>query len=201
MVWRKHIFLSLAVLLLTIGNGWAETWDLDLNAGGSSLTGGIHYRSYMDTGYLRFGGSGVWADENSKEYQWGSADFMVGSDTMVPGLMCELGLRGLAGSAKDSNYSGDIGAIGFAANAYYLFSRDVLVIPLELYGGVVWSPNLLSFLDTETFTEVDLGIGIRVIKNASIRVGYTNFRVEMEGKPTSWVLKHDFVQLGLVLRF
>lgn len=201
MVRRKHVLIALVSVLMMMGVSWAETWDFDLSAGGNSLTGGLHHKTYLDTGYLRFGGSGVWVDENSTEYQWGSVDFMVGSDTLRPGLTCELGLRGYIGSGKEGIYSGDLGAVGFAANVNYLFSRETLIIPLEILGGFVWAPSLMSFRDTDGYSEFNLGAGVRVIKNASIMVTYTSYRVEMKARPTSWVLNDDNIRIGLVMRF
>lgn len=201
MVRHKHVFLATAFLLAMVSVCWAETYDFELTAGGSSLTAGAHYKSYLDTGYLRFGGSGVWTDENDTEYKWAGVDFMVGSDTMRPGLNLEIGLRGILGSAEDGGYSGDVGAVGFAGMASYLFPTDVVPIPIEVFSGVTWSPGLLSFRDTDSYTEFYIGAGVRIISNASIIVNYATYRVEMDSGPSPWILNHDTLRIGLALRF
>lgn len=201
MIRRKHVFFTAVLLVMMASLCWAETWDFNLNAGGNTLTTGLHYKTYLDTGYMRIGGSGVWVDENETEFKWGSVDFMVGSDTLRPGLNVELGLRSILGTADEGAYSGDMGAIGFSGMANYLFPTNMLPIPFEIFCGVTWAPELLSFMDTETYTEYTIGAGVRIIKNASIILSYTNYRAEMESGSSPWVLNHDNMMIGLAMRF
>lgn len=197
----RKLFIVLIVLILMNSIAAAETWRFDLNAGTDSISGGIHYKAYLDTGYLRMGGSGVYADEDSTEYRWASFDLTVGSDTLRPGLNIDVGLRSIFGDADDIGRSGDIGVVGFTVFADYLFDKEITFIPLEVFGGFTLAPEIMSFWDSEDFSEVKLGVGIRIMKNASIQFSYTNNRVNMKSGPGDWTLNENAYRAGIVMRF
>jgi hypothetical protein len=199
---RKPVAVILFLLLVSMSSLCsAEIWEMDLSAGPTSLTGGLHYKQYLDTGYLRVGGTGVYTDDDDTNYKWGSFDFTVGSDTLIPGMTLDVGLRGILGKAEDSDNSGDVGAVGFTSNAGYLFSRDVFPIPLEVFGGLTWAPAPLAFMDTDNYFEANLGVGLRVIKNASIIASYSYYHLKMESGSSDWHLDDNVFRAGLLLRF
>lgn len=197
----SRIIVTLALLLVISTVGAAEEWEIDLSAGNESVTGGVHDKSYLDSGYLRIGGSALYSDDDELEYKWASLDFMVGSDTLSPGLSCEVGLRGLGGAVDEGANSGDVGLIGFSFAAGYLFAKEVTLIPLEVFSSLTWSPDPLSFLDTEEFLEFNLGVGLRIIKNASVTATYSNYHADMKSGQEDWTLNDDAFRLGVVLRF
>lgn len=197
----SRIMVTLALLLALSTVGAAEEWEIDLSAGNESVTGGVHDKSYLDSGYLRIGGSGLYSDDDELEYKWASLDLMVGSDTLSPGLFCEVGLRGIGGAVDEEPDSGDVGLIGFAFAAGYLFPKEVTMIPLEVFSSLTWSPDPLAFLDSEAFLEFNLGVGLRIIKNASVIATYSNYHVEMKSGQEDWTLNDDAFRLGVVLRF
>ncbi|RJQ78750.1 MAG: hypothetical protein C4519_11835 [Desulfobacteraceae bacterium] len=197
---KKRLGLTLLLVLMS-GLCWADTWELDLSAGTSHISGGIHYKSFLDTGYLKVGGTGVVTDDDDTEYKWGSLDVTAGSDTLRPGLNIDIGLRGLLGKAEEPGVSGDVGAVGFTTAAGYLFPSDVFPIPLEIFGSLTWAPRPLSFRDTENIFEINLGIGLRLIKNASIIASYSYYHLEMESDTADWSINDDVFKAGLMLRF
>ncbi len=197
----RRIMAALALLLVTSTVSAAEEWEIDLSAGDDSVTGGVHDKSYLDSGYLRIGGSGLYSDDDKLEYKWASLDLMVGSDTLSPGLFCEVGLRGIGGAVDEEPRSGDVGLIGFAFSAGYLFAKEVTLIPLEVFSSLTWSPDPLAFLDTEELLEFNLGAGLRIIKNASVIATYSNYHVKMNSGQEDWTLNDDAFRLGVVLRF
>jgi hypothetical protein len=200
MMMRK-LFASMVFLLMMSGACAAEELEFDLSAGENSVTGGVHDKIYLDSGYLRIGGSGLYNDDDDTEYKWGALDLTVGSDTLSPGLTCDVGLRAIGGSAKEQHHSSDVGVVGFTLGVGYLFPRDIVMIPLEIFSNVTWAPDPLAFIDTESFLEFNLGAGIRIIKNASIIVTYSNYHVEMTSGPGDWTLNDDVFRLGVILRF
>lgn len=197
----RKLIATLALSLLMSGICAAETWRFDLNAGSNSISGGLHYKTYLDTGYLRLGPSGVYSDDDDTRYKWASFDLSVGSDTLQPGLNIDVGLRGIFGETEDLGRSGDVGTIAFAAYADYLFDQAVTVIPLEVFGGFSLAPEIMSFWDCENFRELKLGVGIRIVKNASVQVSYTNHRINMNSGPGDWTLNEDALRAGIALRF
>lgn len=199
MIGRLAITITILFVLNTVG--MAEEWEIDLSAGNESVTGGIHDKSYLDTGYFRIGGSGLYNDDDDTEYKWASFDLTVGSDTLSPGLFCEVGLRAIGGDVDEQSNSGDVGLVAFSLAGGYLFPKETTIIPLEVFSNLTWSPDPLAFLDTEEFLEFNLGVGIRIIKNASVIATYSNYHLEMNSGPEDWTLNDDAIRVGVVLRF
>lgn len=195
--------LVAAILILFSLNSVApaEEWEVDLSAGSKSVTGGIHDKSYLDSGYFRVGGSGLYSDDEETEYKWASLDLMVGSDTLSPGFFCEVGLRGIGGDLDEEQNSGDLGLVAFSLAAGYLFPKENKFVPVEIFSNIAWSPDPLAFLDTEEFIEFNLGVGIRIIKNASVIATYSNYHLKMNSGPGDWTMNDDAFRAGVVLRF
>jgi hypothetical protein len=198
---NKTAAMVMAFFVSMVGLSAADSWELDLTAGSTYLSGGLHHKTYMNTGYLKVGGSGIYVDDDDLEYKWASLDLFVGSDTVRPGLFVDVGLRGFLGRVKESGRSGDLGAVGFAVAAGYLFPPEVMPIPLEVFSGVAWAPGPLSFRDTENFLQLDLGVGLRIIRNASIIASYTYYHLEMESGSSDWSVSDNVLRAGLMLRF
>ncbi|MEJ2037323.1 MAG: hypothetical protein P8X55_00120, partial [Desulfosarcinaceae bacterium] len=131
--------------------------------GSSSIAGGAAYRSPLSSGYMKVGLSGVYTDDDDTEYHIGSLRFVVGNDTLTPGLSIEAGLQGLFGSAEEDDNSGDIGAGAFTARVGYTFPRRLVPIPLEVFGGATYAPEPLSFMDLDEYKEINLGVGVQII--------------------------------------
>jgi hypothetical protein len=197
----RKLLLAAMLLLATHAFCQAQSFELDLTAGATSVSGGVHYKSYLESGYFRMGASGVYTDDDDSEYKWGSLNLMVGSDTLLSGLSCDVGMRGIFGSADDASLSGDVGALGFTGSVGYLFPRNMIPVPMEIFGGLTWAPRTLTFMDTEDYFEFNAGIGFRIIPSASIVGTYTKYDVEMESGPGDWTLSDDVLRVGLVMRF
>ncbi len=199
MIYKTAGLLLACLMAATVCS--ADSWEIDLTAGTTAVAGGVHYKSYIDSGYYRIGASGIHKDDDDTEYTLGSLDLTVGSDTMVPGLFCDVGLRGIYGTADKDNRSGDFGALGFTGSVGYLFPSDMIPIPFEIFGGVTWAPGPLTFEDAGNYLEFNVGVGVRIIRNASIVASYTNYRIEMDSGPGDWTFEDDLFRVGLVMRF
>jgi hypothetical protein len=200
-MFKKSLVMVAMFLITAMGICAADSWELDLSAGSTYLSASIHNKTYMDTGYLKVGGTGVYADDDDFEYRWGSLDLLVGSDTVRPGLFVDIGLRGFLGRVKEHHLSGDLGAIGFALATGYLFPREVMPVPLEVFSSVTWAPGPLCFRDAENFIQFNLGAGLRIIRNASIFASYTYHRIKMESGQTNWTVDDNVLRAGVMLRF
>jgi hypothetical protein len=152
----------------------------------------------LTSGYLKYGITGVYNDDDDADYQWGTFQVLVGSDTLTPGLWAEVGLKALYGSAEEGLYSGDIGAVAFTGRMGYLLP---LQFPVEVFGGLSYAPGPLSFLDSESFSEITIGIGLRIIQNAGIEISYHAYNVEMEEGPGSWEFDDSAVRFGISMHF
>ena len=197
----KHLLSTVLILLMSVSICAAQSMEFDLSAGTTSVAGGVQFRKPLATGFMKIGLSGVCTDDDDMEYQWGNLSFVVGSDTLAPGLSVEVGLKGIFGSAEDNGYSGDVGAAAFTGRAGYIFPRRIMPVPLEVFGGVAYAPEPLSFMDTESYTEIFLGAGLRIIENASVVISLHSYEVEMEEGPGDWELDDEVIRAGVVLRF
>ncbi len=197
----KRLLMVVCVWLLTAGVSVAQSWEINLDAGLTSLQAGAHYRKDMGNGYLKAGISGLYTDDDNTEYKWGGLSVAAGNDTMVQGLRCEVGLKGIFGNAEDGRHSGDVAALAFTVHAGYTFPKKIMPIPLEVFTDLTYAPKMLSFQDTETFTQASLGVGVHIISNASIVLTYTAYDVDMEDGPGNWTLDENVIRAGVVLRF
>jgi hypothetical protein len=113
----------------------------------------------------------------------------------------KVGLKGIIGVVENSDHTGDIGAIGFSGYSEYLFSKDIVPIPVEIFGGITYAPEILSLRDCKNSFEFNIGSGIRIGRYASIRFSYTALRIEMESGDSTWNSTDNMVRIGLVMRF
>ena len=197
----KKLCLILLISMALTGICLAESLEFQLDAGSKSLSGGAHYRTDLVQGFLKAGITGVYTDDDDTQYKWGGVRVAVGNDTMVEGLSCEVGVVGLYGDAEDGNHSGDVGALAFAIQGNYLFPERILPIPIEVFSSINYSPDLMSFADTKSYTEFNLGLGVQVIQNASVTLTYTKYQVDMKEGPGDWDMDEDVLRGGIVLRF
>jgi len=192
------VFLCWATLS---GLSWAQSWEIDLSAGADSATGGVHYRQFVDTGFLKIGGTVLYHSDDDLTYRWGSFNFFAGSDTLAPGLTLEVGLRGIVGTGEKDRDSRDVGNVGFAVNGEYLFSPQFFPLPIEAFGMLTYAPEALSFQDSKDYWELTMGTGVRIGRYASVRLSYSAYNLLMEFGSRERTLSSDSLRLGLVLRF
>lgn len=197
----KRILMLLMCWAILPGLSWAQSWEIDLSAGTSSASGGVHYRQFVETGFLKIGGTGLYHSDDDLTYRLGSFNFFMGSDTLAPGLTLEVGLRGIMGTGEKKRYSGDVGNVGFAVNAEYIFSPEFFPLPIEAFGMLTYAPDALSFQDAKDYWEFTLGTGVRIGRYASVRLSYSVYDLEMETGSTDWSLNSNSLRVGMVLRF
>lgn len=197
----RVMVLTLILGLAAVSPGWADSWEANLNAGTSSVYGGVHYKKDLQTGYMKAGLSGLYTDDDDLEYKWVQAKFAVGSDKLQPGLTMEVGLDGILGDAEENGFSGDVGAIPFTGYIGYTFPRRVMPLPLEVFGGLSYAPEVLSFRDTEDYLSYRFGVGLGVMQNASVRVEYQYYDIDFEQGPGPWNMDDGVFRVSLVMRF
>ena len=186
---------------LMVGLCAAQSLELSLDAGSKSLSAGAHYRYDLYNGYLKAGLVGIYTDDGGTEYKWGALRVVAGNDTILEGLTCEVGVKGLLGDAENASHSGDVGAMGFTIHAGYTFPKKLIPIPIEVFSDLTYAPDLLSFQDTEKYLEGSIGVGVHIIKNASLTLTYTAYDVDMENGPGDWSLDEEVLRAGIVMRF
>ena len=191
----------MALAGLAIGPCWADGYDADLTVGNTSIEGGFHLKKDLANGFWRAGGTALYTDDDDTDYKWLELDFTVGSETMQPGLTCEVGLKGVAGDGEDNGFDGDIGAMAFAGRVGYVFPQRGMPVPVEVFTGIAYAPEILSFRDAEQYLAYHIGIGVRIVQNASIVLKYNAYDVDMDSEGRKWDIDNSNFRFGLVMRF
>lgn len=197
----KRLIATFLLWGTMVGYVSAQSTELELMAGTSSIAGGVAFRRPLSSGYMKIGVSGVITDDDDTEYQLGNVRFVVGNDTLAPGLSIEAGLQGIFGTAEEHNTSGDVAAAAFTARAGYFFPKRLIPIPLEIFGGFTYAPGSLTFMDLEEYSEINLGVGVRIIPNATIQLAYYRYDIEINEGGHNFTVDDSALRLGLVMRF
>ncbi len=198
---KKVFFLMTIVFIIAVGSCLADEFEADLTVGSDSIEGGLHFKRDLTNGFWRAGGSVLYTDDDDTEYKWAEIDFAVGSETLAPGMTCDVGVKGVLGEAEYNRFSGDVGALAFAGRIGYLFPQQRTPVPIEVFAGFAYAPEILSFRDAEEYMAYHVGVGVRIVQNASIILKYNSYDVDMETKGIPWDLDDSNVRLGLVMRF
>jgi hypothetical protein len=198
---RKTLCFGIGVWMALTGLCMAQSFDFQLDAGSKSLSMDASYRMDVTQGYAKVGFVGVYTDDGDTQYNWGGVRVVAGNDTLVQGLSFEVGMVALYGDAEERHHEGDVGFLAFEVKGKYLFPERVLPIPLEVISSIRHSPDPLSFRDTESYTEFNLGLGLKLIENASVAVTFTKYMVDFEAGPGPWELDEDVIRAGIALHF
>ncbi|MCP4744636.1 MAG: hypothetical protein GY874_00610 [Desulfobacteraceae bacterium] len=193
----------MVLIVLIIGSGicYADTIDLELSAGQHTLYGDVGVRKPTNNGYMKLGLSGLYSESDDTKFKWANLGLFVGNDNFGQGFGTEVGLKSIYGTAEDGHRSGDIAAVAFAGKLSYVFPKRIMPIPLEIFGGMAYSPDPLTFEDADNYTELNMGVGLRVLPNASVRLSYNAYDVGMDSESGKWDLDESMVRLGLTMSF
>jgi hypothetical protein len=199
---KKIILFTLLAVLFTSGQCWAGGKEFALTVSGHSIRGDFQAVNDMADGFWKAGLSGIYTEDDETEYKWGEVGFIVGSDAFHPGLTCEVGMKGLIGKAEEGPFSGDVGTIAFTGKIAYDFAQQ-MTIPgsFELFLGLDYANEILSFMDTEDYMALHFGIEIPLFEHAAVVVEFSDYDMDMSSGPGEWDLDDDRFRLGLMLRF
>jgi Outer membrane protein beta-barrel domain len=198
---KKILILMMIISGLIVGPSLAAGFDADLTVGSNSIDGGLHVKRDLNNGFWRAGGSALYNDDDNKEYKWVTLDFTVGSETLVPGLTCDVGVKGILGKVEYDVYSGDVGAAAFTGRVGYLLPLPKSPVPIEFFAGFAYAPEIMSFRDTEEFMSYHVGVGVRLVQNASIILKYNSYDVDFKTQSHEWDLDDSNIRLGLAVQF
>jgi hypothetical protein len=113
----------------------------------------------------------------------------------------DVGLKGIIGDGEEKGVSGDISAVAFAGRVGYLLPQRGMPVPIEVFAGIAYAPEIMSFRDTEAYLAYHFGIGIRIVQNASIVLKYNIYDVDMDSNGRKWDIDDSNIRCGLVMRF
>jgi hypothetical protein len=199
---KKIVLLIVMAFFLFGGDCWADGYRGSLAVSSVSFRGGFDIIQDMADGFWKAGLSGLYTEDGETEYKWAEIRFTLGADVFRPGLTCEAGLKGLVGKADDMGFSGDVGSVALTGRIGYDFAQQ-MVFPgsIELYGGVDYANDILSFQDTEDYLSYHFGIGIPLFQHAAVVVEYSAYDIGMMSEAGNWRLEDDAFRVGLSIKF
>ena len=190
------VFLTIAMS----GVALANTYQLMLNASHSSVEAQFDIVHNLDVGMLITGIGGVYND-NDDDYKIADVKIALGNEMLIPGLNCALGFKGLLGEIEFDNIDGDLGAIGFLLSAIYDIPKTVVTIPLQISAEVTVAPEPLCFIDSDKYVEIKAGLGIHILENAAIIVGYKHIDIHFDKGFANRKMSDDIISVGYRLSF
>ncbi len=125
----------------------------------------------------------------------------LGNEILIPGLNCALGFKGLLGEIEFDNIDGELGAIGFLLSAVYDIPKTVATIPLQILAEVTVAPKPLCFIDSDKYLEIKAGLGIHILENAAIIVGYRHIDIHFDKELANRKMSDDIISVGYRLSF
>lgn len=194
---KKNIILVFVLLLFATGIANAETYRAELNASNTAIYGGLDAKLYVTKGYMKVGGNGLFIDTDAKEFSLFNLKVSVGSETLFPNLFCEVGFKGILGTAEERDDDDSVGAIAFTGLAAYRLPQAISPIPIQFSLELSGSPKPLSFMDADNYFDTKAGIDFYIVDNASLQLSYRYYSIDMDG----WEFKDDLLMLGIALEF
>jgi hypothetical protein len=196
---KKIIGFIVFIAIITSGISFADTYHFRLSASKSALEGRFDVTRDIEQGLLTAGIGAMYSDD-SDDYKIADVKLTLGDEMLVPGLRCDLGFKGFLGDIDKDHEDGDLMAIGFLLSAAYEIPKIVSPIPVELSAAVCASPEPLCFLDSEGYLEIEANLGLHIIENGAIVLGYKHIRVRIDDNPGHWNMSDDVVSIGFQLR-
>ena len=197
----KRIIGAIAfITIMTSGISFADSYHMELNASRSGLEARFDVTHAVDKGTLTTGIGYVYED-NHDDYKIGDVKLTLGDEILTPGLRCDLGFKGLIGEVEKNHKDSDLIAIGFLLSAAYKTPKTISPIPLEISASVCTAPDPLSFRDAERYFETKASVGIYVVGNGAIVLGYRHIKVRIDDDPKNWDMSDKAVFFGFRLGF
>lgn len=195
---KKAALLIFLIVLLLPCTGMAASNQLSISASESMIIGNYDVKSERDLRYIRTGIEIKYYDKDNEEFKIIDGKFVVGSQSLHPGLECELGFKGLLGDVERDAMDGSISGIGFYGLAAYTLPKRTPV-PIEIFSALTYAPSPLSFQDLDNYTEFRLGVAFYVIDQAAVIVDYRRLMIDMDNSQGEWELDKGSVTLGIKL--
>lgn len=140
---------------------------VELNANHETVEGRLQFESPLLQNTLFTGYNAIYKDD---EYRLMGLDFLLG-DRVRPDLLVALGFRGVYGKVTALSEEPYLSCIGFMARGEYTLPVE-LPFPLVLGGQLNYSPQPLSFDDTEDYWSFRAHFDINVLQTGGITLGY-----------------------------
>jgi YfaZ precursor len=114
----------------------------------------------------------------------------------VQGLRFGLGFKGTYTEVGNQKHS----AIPLGVELAYTLPIDS-VVPIIISGTLDYAPSVLSFKDADSYMEKRLELGVQIVEQATIFVGYRKIDTDFEAHSGGDYTFNDTGYIGFKIRF
>ena len=167
---KKTAFVVILIFVLFPVVSLAANTNLQINVNSSDVE--IDIESYLLTYEtpILFGAGVISSDEN---YWISNVRIAVVDEVLVPALNLGLGFKVAYGKADVLDEEYDLAALCFHFLGKYDFrERATSTLPISAAASFSVAPGVLSFGNTERYTEFKITVNFHINKSAAVLVGY-----------------------------
>jgi hypothetical protein len=167
---QKAAFAVILIFVIFPVVSQAANTDLEINVNSSDVE--LDIESY----YLRYETPilfGAGALSSDQDYWISNVRLAVIDEVFVPPLNLGLGFRVYYGKADILGAEYDLAALGFQFLGRYDFRKRVTSqLPISVKAFFSIAPGVLSFGDTERYSEFKITVNFHINKSAAVFIGY-----------------------------
>lgn len=195
MLKKLLLTLALSVSLFAQHDASVNLNSDDIELNGNIDLGEINQSDYPDMYFLTLGFLDV--DNREKTNPLLSAGFMLRQNiTGMQGLRFGLGFKGTYTEVGQQKHS----AVPLGVELAYTLPIDS-AIPVIISGSLDYAPSVLSFKDAESYMEKRVELGIQIVEQATIFVGYRKIDTDFENRSGGDYTYNDTGYIGFKVRF
>ena len=195
---KKVIGQVIFITIMMSSVAFAGIYDLEMNAGSSTLEARFNANLPLGKGFLS---TGLGAIYNDDDYKIADIKLALGKDIVLPGLKFALGFRGLWGEI-DRNYQGsDLMAIGLMFSGKYTAPKNISPIPVDISMDFSLAPDPLCYLDSDRYLEFRTSLDLSIVKSGALILGYRHIKVGFDDSHGQWDMSDDTFFVGYQLRY
>jgi len=195
----KKIIGQIVFITIVMSNvSFAGIYDLEVNAGSSTLEARFNATLPLEKGFLS---TGLGAIYNDDDYKIADVKLTKGNEILLPELRFNLGFKGLWGNIEKDHKDGDLMAIGFLFSGKYTIPETISLIPIDVSVGFSLAPDPVCFLDSDRYLEFRTSLGFCIVKNGAIILGYRYIKVGFDDDHGQWEMSDETFFVGYQLRY
>jgi hypothetical protein len=199
---KRQILCPVVILILIFGvwcrTSGARTYRAQIYANSDDFMAKVESESLISDAVLKVGAGFAFSEG---DYQMGNVFFAVQDEVFIPALTLGLGFKGVMGTADVDDDDYNIAAIGFMALGEYDFRKIYYNLPVLIYANFTGSPDPLSFDDTDTYLELDMGVKGYIVRNAAVVLGFRSIEVRFDEDSDKIKLNDDAFYFGVEISF
>jgi len=190
---KKIIGQIVFFTILMTGVSFADTYDLEVNAGHSVLEARFNATLPLEQDFLT---TGIGVLYNDDDYTIVDVKLALGGEVFLPGLRFNLGFKGLLGDIEKDVKDGDLMAIGFLLSAKYAIPETFLPMPIDVSAGFTLAPDPLCFSDSDKYREFRTSLDFHIIKSGAIILGYRYIKAQFDNSFGQWDMSDRTLFVG-----